>query len=46
MAYEIVIFTQANSAQEFFLIYKDGDKDAEKMMERVRNSIELKKSSL
>lgn len=46
MAYEIVIFTQANSAQEFFLIYKDEDKDAEKMMERVRNSIELKKSSL
>lgn len=46
MAYEIVIFAQAKSAQEFFLIYKDGDKDAEKMMERVRNSIELKKSSL
>ena len=46
MAYEIVIFAQPNSAQEFFLIYKDGDKDAEKMMERVRNSIELKKSSL
>jgi hypothetical protein len=46
MAYEIVIFTQSNSAQEFLLIYKDGDKDAEKMMERVRNSIELKKSSL
>lgn len=46
MAYEIVIFTQSNSAQEFLLIYKDGDKDAEKMMERVKNSIELKKSSL
>lgn len=46
MAYEIVIFAQANSAQEFFFIYKDGDKDAEKMMERVRNSIEIKKSSL
>lgn len=46
MAYEIVIFTQPNSAQEFFLIYKDDDKDAEKMMQRVRNSIELKKSSL
>ena len=46
MAYEIVIFAQANSCQEFFLIYKDGDKDAEKMMERVRNSIEIKKSSL
>lgn len=46
MAFEIVVFAQANSAQEFFLIYKDGDKDAEKMMERVRNSIELKKSSL
>lgn len=46
MAYEIVIFAQAKSAQEFFLVYKDGDKDAEKLMERVRNSIELKKSSL
>ena len=46
MAYEIVIFAQAKSAQEFFLIYKAEDKDAEKMMERVRNSIELKKSSL
>jgi hypothetical protein len=41
-----VIFAQPNSAQEFFLIYKEGDKDAEKLMERVRNSIELKKSSL
>jgi hypothetical protein len=46
MAFEIVVFAQANSAQEFFLVYKDGDKDAEKLMERVRNSIELKKSSL
>ena len=46
MAFEIVVFAQANSAQEFFLVYKDADKDAEKLMERVRNSIELKKSSL
>ncbi|HBK82247.1 MAG TPA: hypothetical protein DDZ41_01395 [Flavobacterium sp.] len=46
MAYEIVIFAQANAAQEFFFVYREGDKDAEKLMERVRNSIELKKSSL
>jgi hypothetical protein len=46
MAYEIVIFAQAKSGQEIFLVYKDGDKDAEKLMERVRNSIELKKTSL
>ncbi|WP_338410665.1 hypothetical protein [uncultured Flavobacterium sp.] len=46
MAFEIVVFAQSNSAQEFLLIYKDGDKDAEKLMERVRNSIELKKSKL
>ncbi len=46
MAFEIVVFTQANAVQEFILVYKDGDKHAAKMMERVRNSIELKKSNL
>jgi len=45
MSYEIVVFAQAGGAQEFFLIYKEDDEAAKKIMEKIQNSIELKKAT-
>lgn len=45
MNYEIVVFAQAGGAQEFFLIYKEDDEAAKKIMEKIQNSIELKKAT-
>lgn len=43
--FEIVVFRQSKAIQEFFLIYNDNDKDAQQMMDKVINSIELKKTN-
>ena len=44
MSYEIVVFAQAGGAQEFFLIYKEDDEHAKQIMEKIQNSIELRKA--
>ncbi len=44
MSYEIVIFAQAGGAQEFFLIYKEEDAYAKQIIEKIQNSIELRKA--
>ena len=44
MSYEIVVFAQAGGAQEFFLIYKEEDEHAKQIMEKIQNSIELRKA--
>lgn len=44
MGYEILVFAQPAGAQELFLIYKEDDKFAREVMDRVLNSVELKKA--
>ena len=44
MSYEIVVFAQPGGAQEFFLIYKEDDEHAKQIMEKIQNSIELRKA--
>ena len=44
MSYEIVVFAQAGGAQEFFLICKEDDEYAHQIMEKIQNSIELRKA--
>src|SRR5574343_462828 len=44
MSYEIVVFAQVGGAQEFFLIYKDDDEHAKQIIEKIQNSIELRKA--
>ena len=44
MSYEILVFAQPGGAQEFFLIYKEDDEHAKKIMEKIQNSIELRKA--
>ena len=44
MSYEIVVFTQSGGAQEFLLMYKEEDKYAKQIMEKIQNSIELRKA--
>lgn len=44
MSYEIVVFAQPGGAQEFFLIYKEEDEHAKQIMEKIQNSIELRKA--
>ena len=44
MSYEIVVFAQAGGAQEFFLTYKEDDEHAKQIMEKIQNSIELRKA--
>lgn len=44
MSYEIVVLAQAGGAQEFFLIYKEEDAYAKELMEKIQNSIELRKT--
>ena len=44
MRYEIIVFVQNAAAQEIFLVFKDEDKYAEQIVERVLNSVELAKT--
>lgn len=44
MSYEIVLFAQPGGAQEIFLIYKEDDKHAKQVTEKIQNSIELRKA--
>ena len=44
MSYEILVFAQPGGAQEFFLIYKEDDEHAIQIMEKIQNSIELRKA--
>ena len=44
MSYEIVVCAQAGGAQEFFLIYKEDDEHAKQIIEKIQNSIELRKA--
>jgi len=44
MSYEILVLAQAGGAQEFFLIYKEDDEHAKQIMEKIQNSIELRKA--
>lgn len=44
MSYEIVVIAQAGGAQEFFLIYKEEDEHAKQIIEKIQNSIELRKA--
>ena len=45
MEYAIMVLTQPGGAQEFFLIYKEGDEYAKQIIEKIQNSIELKKAT-
>jgi hypothetical protein len=44
MSYEILVLAQPGGAQEFFLIYKENDEHAKEIMEKIQNSIELRKA--
>ena len=44
MSYEIMVLSQAGGAQEFFLIYREEDDYAKKIIEKIQNSIELRKA--
>ena len=44
MSYEILVFAQPGGAQEFLLIYKEEDEHAKQIMEKIQNSIELRKA--
>lgn len=43
MYYSITVFSQPSGIQEVIVMHKDGDKDAEKIVERIMNSIEIAK---
>lgn len=45
MGYEILVFAQPSGAQELFLMYREDDKYAREIMDRVIQSIELKKTT-
>ena len=44
MEYEIMVLAQPGGAQEFFLIYKEEDEHAKQIIEKIQNSIELRKT--
>ena len=44
MSYEIVVIAQAGGSQEFFLIYREEDEHAKQIIEKIQNSIELRKA--
>lgn len=44
MEYEIMVLSQPGGAQEFFLIYKEEDEHAKQIIEKIQNSIELRKA--
>ncbi|WP_333807641.1 hypothetical protein [Flavobacterium sp.] len=43
MEYDIMVLSQPGGAQEFFMIYKEDDKYAKEIIEKIQNSIELRK---
>lgn len=45
MEYEIMVLSQPGGAQEFFLIYKEEDEHAKQIIEKIQNSIELRKAT-
>lgn len=45
MNYEVLVFSQPGGAQELLLIYKNDDEYAQQIMERVINSVELRKTT-
>ncbi|MCW1146991.1 BatD family protein [Flavobacterium lacisediminis] len=45
MEYEIMVLAQPGGAQEFFLIYKEEDEHAKQIIEKIQNSIELRKAA-
>lgn len=44
--YTITLFLQETAAQEIIVIHNDGDVDAEKITERILNSVELSKAAM
>ena len=42
MYYEILLFSQAGGLQQIMIAHKEGDKNAQKISERMLNSVELK----
>lgn len=44
MTYEIYVFSQVGGVQELFLIYREEDQYAKEIMERVFNSVEMRKT--
>lgn len=44
MEYDIMVLSQPGGAQEFFMIYKEDDKYAKEIIEKIQNSIELRKA--
>ncbi|UGS23742.1 BatD family protein [Flavobacterium channae] len=44
MEYDIMVLSQSGGAQEFFMIYKEDDKYAKEIIEKIQNSIELRKA--
>ncbi|UOX34806.1 BatD family protein [Flavobacterium sediminilitoris] len=45
MNYEVLVFSQPGGSQELLLIYKNDDEYAQQIMERVINSVELRKTT-
>jgi hypothetical protein len=44
MEYYIMVLSQPGGAQEFFMIYKEDDEHAKQIIEKIQNSIELRKT--
>ncbi|WP_445714426.1 hypothetical protein [Flavobacterium sp.] len=44
MEYDIMVLSQPGGAQEFFMIYKEDDEHAKQIIEKIQNSIELRKT--
>lgn len=44
MEYDIMVLSQPGGAQEFFMIYKENDENAKQIIEKIQNSIELRKA--
>ena len=44
MEYDIMVLSQPGGAQEFFMIYKENDEHAKQIIEKIQNSIELRKA--
>lgn len=44
MEYEIMVLSQPGGAQEFFFMYREEDEHAKQIIEKIQNSIELRKA--
>ena len=44
MQYDIMVLSQPGGAQEFFFMYREEDKHAMEIIEKIQNSIELRKA--